>query len=612
MKLTTYKDYSVCILICLACLTLPTSSLAGDACIEGNCMDGQGTYLEASGSRYVGQFRNGTYSGKGVIEYCDGNWYKGDFLSGYRHGQGELKWNGDHYVGGFAYDRYSGQGTLLYSNGNKYEGGFLEGYRHGFGKIEWNGTTYTGDFEYDKWSGKGTLEQANGDKYEGQFKAGYYSGHGTLTYADGTTYEGEFLNGQRHGKGSLRWNGNRYTGDFKNNKFSGEGVIVYADGNRYKGGFLEGYRHGIGELEWNGDRYAGEFKHDKYSGKGRIRYANGIQCEGEFLNGYHHGVGRCSYESGLYEGQWKIGKWYGIGSYTYSDGRTYTGFFNSYNKVGTGTFTWGGDENRIREWTLSIKTRHHLMENVFEILKRAEYDELERIADKYRDTRDLFPDGRWKLPAIYEAVTEVTKKAPEESWQARLEMLERWIKRKPESITAHVALAQYFLKYAFNGRGYSYAPQVTDEGWQLFRERLKVTARFLEKAKKLKNSCPHWWSVSISHAKAAGADRSTFDELLQNAMTRAPLYFENYYRAATNLLPRWNGEKGEWEKFADTAADAVGGPVGDFLYARIIIFMNGIPPNNKIMEESHDIIWPRVKRGLEAISDIETAVKCID
>jgi hypothetical protein len=91
-------------------------------CIEGNCANGEGTYLymngnlfegrfannlpdgegllvlhEKSGSPvryYVGRFSSGVTKGIGYIEYLDGSIYKGGVFDLKREGEGDLKVNG--------------------------------------------------------------------------------------------------------------------------------------------------------------------------------------------------------------------------------------------------------------------------------------------------------------------------------------------------------------------------------------------------------------------------------------------------------------------------------------------------------------------------------------
>ena len=51
-------------------------------CIEGNCIDGQGTYTFADGAKYVGEFKNDNYNGQGTLTYADGRVEKGIWKNG--------------------------------------------------------------------------------------------------------------------------------------------------------------------------------------------------------------------------------------------------------------------------------------------------------------------------------------------------------------------------------------------------------------------------------------------------------------------------------------------------------------------------------------------------
>ena len=57
-------------------------------CIEGNCVDGQGTYTWASGHKYVGEYKDGKRHGQGTFTWANETKYVGQWKDGKFHGQG--------------------------------------------------------------------------------------------------------------------------------------------------------------------------------------------------------------------------------------------------------------------------------------------------------------------------------------------------------------------------------------------------------------------------------------------------------------------------------------------------------------------------------------------
>ena len=97
-------------------------------CIQGNCINGQGTYTYASGSKYVGEFKDDFPHGQGTYTYASGNKYVGEWELGKYHGQGTFTWaNGGKYVGEWKDDKKHGQGTLTKSDGKTVQSIFEDG-----------------------------------------------------------------------------------------------------------------------------------------------------------------------------------------------------------------------------------------------------------------------------------------------------------------------------------------------------------------------------------------------------------------------------------------------------------------------------------------------------
>ena len=201
-------------------------------------------------------------------------------------------------------------------------------------------------------------------------------------------------------------------------------------------------------------------------------------------------------------------------------------------------------------------------------LLREDWVGLDKMAEEVRLSKARFPGGGWKLTRFYEAL-----KVPRESdrdWQNQLALLQRWTTARPHSITAPVALADAYLGYAWAARGSGYANTVTDQGWQLFRDRSQQAEKELVDAAALSSKCPHWYELMQEVTLALGADKEQHRAIFEKAITFEPLYFAYYQTHALALLPKWEGEPGDTEAFAEETYSRVGGEQGAYLYFEIV------------------------------------------
>ena len=101
-------------------------------CISGDCQNGQGTYTYSSGSKYVGEWKDGNYHGQGTWTGGEGEFegdkYVGEWKDDYMHGKGTYTYtnavpgyaNGEKYVGEFKYGSKHGKGKNVRNDGNEY------------------------------------------------------------------------------------------------------------------------------------------------------------------------------------------------------------------------------------------------------------------------------------------------------------------------------------------------------------------------------------------------------------------------------------------------------------------------------------------------------------
>jgi len=249
--------------------------------------------------------------------------------------------------------------------------------------------------------------------------------------------------------------------------------------------------------------------------------------------------------------------------------------------------------------SVDIHALHNFMDTIARILKEEKFAELDCLADHARSGKDRLPGGLWKIHQLYQGLRQPVPypvHATQQDWTYLLQQLRGWVKARPESITARVALALVYLGYAGDARGSGYANTVSDSGWKLFEERTAEAERILKEASTLATKCPEWYVamqlVSVNQGWSVTAARALFEE----ANKFEPEYYTYARDLAYYLLPKWSGEAGDTEKFAQEIADRVGGDKGDILYFQVAAADYVICG----CDDNPDLSWDRIKRGFEA------------
>ncbi len=236
---------------------------------------------------------------------------------------------------------------------------------------------------------------------------------------------------------------------------------------------------------------------------------------------------------------------------------------------------------------------------VLALFRAMKYDDLEKLATKYRSSGECFSDGEWKLADFYDGIAFVVGR--ETDWKIQQQEIQVWINARPHSLTARIAMASFLKNYAWNARGGDFADKVTQENWRLFSERLHQAYNVLSDAKNLEHDDPVYWSIVLGIALGLEMPRPTYDALFKRAIFCQPLY-EPFYKARANfLLPRWYGTNGEWEKDLAHSADSIGGDNGDMLYAQVVWDMHCSTYFPNIFEANPELSWARVDRGFAVI-----------
>lgn len=358
-----------------------SSSVAGAQCLEGNCIDGVGTYQYKTGSTYVGEFRLGVRNGHGSLFYRDGSKYQGDWKNDQPNGFGvEYMPDGSSRAGEWQKGRYVG--ALASAEGLAEKGGTVLRDQKGCvsgdcmnGKgiyIHQSGAIYVGDFADGEVHGNGVCFYEDGSKYQGEWRHRFPEGTGTKSYPDGRQISGQWKKGQplddmgrlvasyfqredyeetvdvqfgclmgncENGEGTYAYpDGSKYEGFFVNGKPSLRGTFYYPNGERYVGGFKNGLPDGDGKLyRLGGEIRTGQWVAGEWTGAADV-FVSAQPTAGCVSGNCDNGMGTYRFKNGdRYEGYFLNGLPHGKGKVSYTNGEYYEGDFERgyFNGIGT-------------------------------------------------------------------------------------------------------------------------------------------------------------------------------------------------------------------------------------------------------------------------------------
>ncbi len=251
---------------------------------------------------------------------------------------------------------------------------------------------------------------------------------------------------------------------------------------------------------------------------------------------------------------------------------------------------------------LALDTEGLYQSHIGAMLAQGDFAQLEKEAQNVRADKSRVLGGIWKLYVFYEGVGSPPdwKHATNSDWEAHLATLKKWVATSPESVTARLALAQGYLGYAGVARGGGYANTVSESGWELYYARTALAKATLMETARLKEKCPYWYEQMQDVALAEGWDKAQARELFDQAAAFEPTFYHFYREHANFLLPKWYGEEGETQAFAEEVASRMSEPDASIIYYEIASLL--ACQCDKERDSLQGMSWPRVKQGYEKLT----------
>lgn len=225
------------------------------------------------------------------------------------------------------------------------------------------------------------------------------------------------------------------------------------------------------------------------------------------------------------------------------------------------------------------------------------FDQLNRRAREARESQSLFADGGWKISQVYNSL-DLGEVKEGSIWEADEKVFQKWAATTPDDPTPWIAMADFYLSYAWLARGGGVANTVSSGQWDGFRSRLEQAQEALKKADELGGrEDPYWYAMMSTLALGQQWPAGQYEALVQEGLWKYPQFWSLACRRAYSLLPRWYGRRGDWERFAQEETLRNDG-LGAEVYARIVIYLLSFYDN--IFTET-DASWPRTREGLDLL-----------
>ena len=120
-----------------------------------------------------------------------------------------------------------------------------------------------------------------------------------------------------------------------------------------------------------------------------------------------------------------------------------------------------------------------------------------------------------------------------------------------EGAIAQTLKGAYYIDWAWEARGRGWASTVTDEGWKLFGERLKIASACLRDAIRIDPTDSEAMERMITVCMGQGLPRADIEKYLQAAVRANPSGVQAYENALNSLQPRWGGSRQEMIALTD-------------------------------------------------------------
>lgn len=186
------------------------------------------------------------------------------------------------------------------------------------------------------------------------------------------------------------------------------------------------------------------------------------------------------------------------------------------------------------------------------------------------------------------------------SFDQKHALLEKWKESQPESIAAHIALAQLWWAAGWTERGNGYVDTVGFFQWITLYSDLRKAKSILAEVDSRADPHSYYLSLEIAQSDFSPFDdrRAKLDGLYHEAVKDYPSYYHFYSQRAEDLQVRWHGEPGELKTYLGSLAQSPGGDAGAVAYS-FAAYRLMQENQRSILLATTGLTWPLIESGFQ-------------
>lgn len=232
-------------------------------------------------------------------------------------------------------------------------------------------------------------------------------------------------------------------------------------------------------------------------------------------------------------------------------------------------------------------------------LEEENFEALESIYQQIAGQRIVFPSGEWKISVFYHTLDNAYADKGIQKRLDYIETLKKWGTKFPGSIAQLNALLEGYRSLGWEYRGSGFARTIAEDEMKKFQENLQKSLLVAQDLAALSPEDPYSYQNVMWTGLGTGSPKEFLFQLGMESHTAEPLFFQTFKSFAIILLPRWMGEPGELEAYAQWIADQ-SQPYGDEIYARIADGIRGYIGTDFFAV--HKFSWTRIKKGFDQLT----------